>query len=165
MINKLKGVERKENEVPLYDEEYEIIEKNKISEEMLGYRETIYRKNDKMKKECNQNKGEEYRDEWQEMGVADGSMTIEYNNRQVYERIPDPLMINRKLEEGRMWRGRDGRFVVQYNRGREKQIFSYRMEEHMDMFFQRVENRVWRQILGVHRVHSSGGAAGGGILK
>ena len=36
MINKLKGVERKKNEVPLYDEEYEIIEKNKISEEMLG---------------------------------------------------------------------------------------------------------------------------------
>ena len=64
MINKLKGVERKENEVPLYDEEYERIEKNKISEVMLGYWETIYRKNDKMK-EWDQNKGKEYRDEWQ----------------------------------------------------------------------------------------------------
>ena len=52
MINKLKGVERKENEVPLYDEVYEIIEKNKISEEMLGYWEIIYRKTDnKMKTE------------------------------------------------------------------------------------------------------------------
>ena len=57
MINKLKGVERKENEVPLYDEMYEIIEKNKISEEMLGYWETIYRKTDnKMKTEWDQNK-------------------------------------------------------------------------------------------------------------
>ena len=49
------------------------------------------------------------------------------------ERIPDHLMISLKLEEGRMWRGGDGRFVVQYNRGREIQTFSYRMEEHMDM--------------------------------
>ena len=85
-----------------------------------------------MKKEWDQNKGEEYRDEWQQIGEADGSMTIEHNNRQVYERIPDHLMVNLKLEEGRMWRGRDGKFVVQYNRGREKQTFS-RMEEHMDM--------------------------------
>ena len=106
MINKLKWVERKENEVPLYDEVYEIIEKNKISEEMLGYWETIYRKTDnKMKTEWDQNKREEYRDEFQQMGEADGSRTIEYNNRQVYERIPDDLMINFKLEEGRMWSG------------------------------------------------------------
>ena len=35
------------------------------------------------------------------MGKADGSMTIEYNNRQVYGRISDHLMINLKLEEGR----------------------------------------------------------------
>ena len=53
-----------------------------------------------MKTEWDQNKREEYRDEWQQMGEADGSRTIEYNNRQVYERIPDHLMINLKLEEG-----------------------------------------------------------------
>ena len=80
---------------------------------------------------------------WQQMGEADGSRIIEYNNRQVYERIPDHLMINLKLEEGGMWRGRDGRFVVQYNRGREKQTFNYRMKEHMDMLSGTIDRSEW----------------------
>ena len=62
-----------------------------------------------------------------------GSIIIEYNNIQIYKKIPAHLMINLKLEEGKMWKRSDGMFVVQYNREREKQTFNCKMEEHMDM--------------------------------
>ena len=37
-----------------------------------------------------------------------GSMVTEYNNMQIYKRIPAHLMINLKLEEGKMWKRSDG---------------------------------------------------------
>ena len=52
---------------------------------------------------------------------------------QIYKNISTHLMINLKLEEGKMWKRSDGMFVVQYNREREKQTFNCKMEEHMDM--------------------------------
>ena len=61
------------------------------------------------------------------------SMVIEYNNMQIYKKIPAYLMINLKLDEGKMWKRSDVMFVVQYNREREKQTFNCEMEEHMDM--------------------------------
>ena len=50
-----------------------------------------------------------------EMG---GNMVIEYDNMRVYKKIPEHLMRDLKLSEGRMWRS-DGMFVVQYNRDKE----------------------------------------------
>ena len=56
-----------------------------------------------------------------------GSMVIEYNNMQIYKKIPAHLMINLKLDEGKMWKSSDGMCVVQYNREREKQTFNCKM--------------------------------------
>ena len=52
-----------------------------------------------------------------EMG---GNMVIEYDNMMVYKKIPDHLMRDLKLSEGRMWRRSDEMFVVQYNRDKER---------------------------------------------
>ena len=60
-------------------------------------------------------------------------MVIKYDNKQIYKKIPDHLMINLKLNEGRMWKKSDGLFIVQYNRDKEKQQFKYQLEEHKDM--------------------------------
>ena len=68
------------------------------------------------------------------------SMVIEYNNMQMYKKIPAHLMINLKLDEGKMWKRSDGRYVsclwcyiIDNLRLREKQTFNCKMEEHMDI--------------------------------
>ena len=133
MINKLKGMER---ETCLYDGEGVVIEETKTVEEMLKYWDKIYRKREnKMKCEWDGDESEEYKRRWHHMMDTHGSMVIEYNNMQIYKNIPAHLMINIKLEEmwmWKMWKRSDGMFVVQYNRGREKQTFNCKMEEHMD---------------------------------
>ena len=84
--------------------------------------------------EWDRDKSEEYKRGWHHyMMDTHGSMGIEYNNMQIYKNIPAHLMINLKLEEGKMWKRSDGVYVVQYNREREKQTFNCKMEEHMDM--------------------------------
>ena len=45
-----------------------------------------------------------------------GTMVIEYNNMQIYKKIPAHLMINLKLDEGKIWKISDGMFVVEYNK-------------------------------------------------
>ena len=87
--------------------------------------------------EWDRDKSEEYtKCGWHHMmaqWIHMGSMVIEYNNMQIYKKIPVHLMINQKLDDYRMWKRSDGMFVVQYNREIEKQTFSCKIEEHMDM--------------------------------
>ena len=127
-------MEREERETPLYDGEGVVILETKTAEEMLKYWDKIYRKREnKMKREQDGDKSEEYKRGWHHMMDTHGSMVTEYNNMQIYKKIPAHLMINLKLEEGKIWKRSDGIFVVQYNREREKQTFNCKMEEHMDM--------------------------------
>ena len=86
-----------------------------------------------MKCEWDRDKSEEYNRGWHHMMDTHGSMVIEYNNMQIYKKIPTHLMINLKLEEGKMWKRCDGMFVMQYNRERKKHTFNCKKEEHMDM--------------------------------
>ena len=60
------------------------------------------------------------------------NMVIEYNNMRVYEKIPNHLMRDLQMSEGRMWSRSDGMFVVQYNGDKEGQLIKYQLEEHMD---------------------------------
>ena len=86
-----------------------------------------------MKCECDTDKSEEYKHEWHHVMDSHGSMVIEYNDMHIYKNIPAYLMINLKLDVGKLWKRNDGMFVVQYNREMEKQTFNFKMEEHMDM--------------------------------
>ena len=76
---------------------------------------------------------DEYEEEWSYQIEFGGDMVIEYDNKQIYKKIPDHLMINLKLNEGRMWKRSDGMYIVQYNRDKEKQQFKYQLEEHMEL--------------------------------
>ena len=59
-----------------------------------------------MKCEWVGDKSEEYKRGWYHMMDTHGSMVIEYNNMQIYKKIPAHLMINMKLEDGKMWKRR-----------------------------------------------------------
>ena len=111
-----------------------MIEETRTAEEMLKYYDDIYRKTEnKMKCECDRDKSEEYRRGGHHQMDTHGTIVIEYNNMQIYKKILAHLMINLKLDEGRMWKRSDGMFVIQYYREKEMQTFNYKMEEHMDM--------------------------------
>ena len=55
---------------------------------------------------------DEYRNMWCQVS---GSMSIEYGNVEIYRKIPEHLMRNLDIDQGRMWR-RDGKYVVEYRR-------------------------------------------------
>ena len=65
-------------------------------------------------------------------------MTIRYNNTDIYERVPEHLMRDLDVQQGRMWKRRDGRFVVQCNREVVKQSFASNTEEHTDVLSGRI---------------------------
>ena len=67
-------------------------------------------------------------------------MVIEYDNMRIYKKIPDHLMRDLKLSEGKMRRSSDGMFVVQYNRDKERQQLKYQLEEHIDMMTEEWNN-------------------------
>ena len=47
MINKLKGIERKEKDTPLYDDDRAVVEGDEVQEVMMNFRTSIYKKEDK----------------------------------------------------------------------------------------------------------------------
>ena len=74
------------------------------------------------------------------MSEVRGIVTIRYNNTEIYERLLEHLMGDLDVQQGRMWKRRDGRFVVKYNREIVKQTFESNMEEHMDALSGRIGN-------------------------
>ena len=114
IINKLKNSEKTEMEIPLYSEEGECIEESQLPGEMMKYWENIYRgKENKMRNEWDGLRKDEYKEEWSYQIEFGGDMVIEYDNKQIYKKIPDHLMINLKLNEGRMSKRSDGMYIVQ----------------------------------------------------
>ena len=73
-----------------------------------------------MKCEWDRDKSEEYKRGWHHMMDTHGTMVIEYNNMQIYKKIPAHLMINLKLDEGKIRKISDGMFVGEYNKVRIK---------------------------------------------
>ena len=94
-------------ETPLYDEEGVVTEETKTAEDMLKYWNNIHRKREnKMKCEWGRDKSEAYKRGWHHMMDTHRSIVIEYNNMQIYKKLPAHLMINLKLDESKMWKRR-----------------------------------------------------------
>ena len=61
-----------------------------------------YIEREKIKCKWDGDKSEEYKHGWHHMMDTHESMVMEYNSMQIYKKIPTHLMINLKLEEGKM---------------------------------------------------------------
>ena len=117
IIDKLKDTEKEEKEHPFYDDNGLEVEEARMHGEMMNYWSSIYKTEDNdMMKEWDGRDREEYWNLWHQMSEVGGSMTIKYNNTEIYERVPEHLMRNPDIQQARMWNRRDVRFVVQYNR-------------------------------------------------
>ena len=46
---------------------------------------------------------EEYCNLWHQMSEMGGITTIRYNNTEIYERVPEHLMKDLDVQQGRMW--------------------------------------------------------------
>ena len=101
MIGKLKGIEKKERDTPLYDDDGAVVE-----EVMMNVWTSIYR-NDKneMTSEWSNGRGRENRDRWCQVSV---STSIKYGSVEICRKIPEHLTRNLDIGQGRMWRKRDG---------------------------------------------------------
>ena len=114
MINKLRGIEKTQKEIPLYSEDGKCIDEDQLPRKMMKYWEGIYRKGENnMMSELEGEKRGRYEQEWGHQMEMGGNMVTEYDNMRVYKKIPDHVMRDLKLSEGRMWRRSDGMFVVQ----------------------------------------------------
>ena len=156
MIDKLKGT----------DNELEV-EKPRVHGEMMNYRSSIYKKeNNEMMREWGDGDREKYCNLWHQMSEVGGTMTIRYNNTEIHERVPEHLMRDLDVRQGRMWKRRDGRFVVQYNREVVRQTFASNMEEHIDVLSGRMGNEtrypMRRVVFTEDEIRSALGAIKGG---
>ena len=65
MINKLRGIEKTEKEIPLYSEDGKYIDEDLRPKEMMKYWEGIYKKGENnMMSECEGEKISRYEEEW-----------------------------------------------------------------------------------------------------
>ena len=103
MIDKLKGTKREGKEQPLYDDSGLEVEKARVHGEMMNYWSSICKKeNNEMMREWGGRDREEYCNLWHQMSEVGGIVTIRYNNTEIYERVPEHLMRDLDVQQGRM---------------------------------------------------------------
>ena len=129
-INRLKGYERNEKEIGLYDEDGVLVDATREAEEMLKYWETIYRMgNNEIEEEWNEQEKERYCEEMNRQRRETRKVKISYEDTKMYDRFPECLFGNM---QDRLVRRVGRRIEVRELGGRREEEISVNMIEHYD---------------------------------